>query len=128
MSGGQSLKVFSESHGGWHSRATFSVPRVRNSLALSTSRLAQRTYDLKEGDMYALRGEKHILTGLSEGGMHIICVFNPPVSGTEDHREADGVYPAVDDEGNQHFEYGEELIGALFKPPEVYRKGSQWCC
>jgi len=83
-------------------------------------------YELKEGDFYCLRGEKHILTGTSDGGMHIMCTFNPPVAGTEDHN-AEGIYPAVDDEGNSNFEFGVEQVPALFKAPEVYKDGSKWC-
>jgi len=84
------------------------------------------TYDLKAGTMYALAGEKHILTATSEGGMHCMCVFNPPVAGTEDHNER-GVYPAVDDDGKAHFEFDESQVATLFKPPVAYAKGSEWC-
>lgn len=84
------------------------------------------TYELSPGTMYALRGEKHILTARSPGGLHCQCVFNPPVSGTEDHNDA-GFYPAVDDEGVQHYEYSADDVPRLFKPPEAYKGGSGWC-
>jgi L-2,4-diaminobutyric acid acetyltransferase len=83
-------------------------------------------YHLKPGVMYALRGEKHILTATSDEGLHCQCVFNPPVAGTEDHDER-GVYPAVDDEGTKHYEYGPGQVSNLFKPADAYVHGSEWC-
>lgn len=81
------------------------------------------TYELYPGVMYALRGEKHILTARSEGGMHCQCVFNPPVTGTEDHNES-GAYPAVDDDGKQHYEFTSADVPRLFKPPAALQDGS----
>ena len=49
---------------------------------------------VSDGVMYALNGhEKHILRAKSN--MRMICVFNPPLTGREDH-DKDGVYPLLD--------------------------------
>jgi len=51
------------------------------------------TYQIRPGTLYALDGhEKHLLRASEE--MRMICVFNPPLTGTEVHNE-DGVYPAM---------------------------------
>lgn len=56
-----------------------------------------RTYDIRPGTLYALDGhEKHYLRAKSQ--MRMVCVFNPPITGTEVHDE-DGVYPLVEAEG-----------------------------
>ncbi len=48
-------------------------------------------FAIKDGTMYALNeNESHYLRAKSD--MRMICVFNPPLQGTEDHDE-DGVYP-----------------------------------
>lgn len=48
-------------------------------------------YTIKPGTLYALNNhDKHYLRADSE--MHMVCVFNPPLSGTEVHGE-DGSYP-----------------------------------
>ncbi len=50
-------------------------------------------YSIGPGTIYALDGhEKHLLRASEE--MRMICVFNPPVTGTEVHDE-NGVYPAI---------------------------------
>jgi len=47
-------------------------------------------FEIEDGTMYALDShEKHYLS--AEEDMRLICVFNPPLSGKEDHDE-DGVY------------------------------------
>lgn len=51
------------------------------------------TYPLAPGTMYLLdKNERHTLT--ADTPMRMLCVFNPPVVGTEVH-DADGVYPVV---------------------------------
>jgi L-ectoine synthase len=53
-------------------------------------------WPLKDGTMYALNGhEKHYLRAFKE--MRMICVFNPPLTGREDH-DKDGVYPLLTDD------------------------------
>ncbi|MEA1961933.1 MAG: ectoine synthase [Bacillota bacterium] len=48
-------------------------------------------YSIQQGTLYALNGhEKHYLRARSE--MHMVCVFNPPLTGREIH-SADGSYP-----------------------------------
>lgn len=48
-------------------------------------------YSIKPGTLYALNNhDKHYLRAESE--MHMVCVFNPPLAGTEVHGE-DGSYP-----------------------------------
>jgi len=54
-------------------------------------------WPIRDGTMYALNGhERHTLRAFQE--MRLICVFNPPLTGREDHDE-NGVYPLlVEDE------------------------------
>ncbi len=55
-----------------------------------------KTYPIKKGTMYALSGnERHFLRAKSD--MHMVCVFNPPVTGREVHDE-DGSYPLAADD------------------------------
>ncbi len=52
-------------------------------------------HQISDGTMYALNGhELHLLRARKD--MRLICVFNPPLTGTEDH-DKDGVYPLVED-------------------------------
>jgi L-ectoine synthase len=54
-------------------------------------------HKIYDGVMYALNlHDDHNLYGGTED-MRLICVFNPPIVGTENH-DGDGVYPLVDDE------------------------------
>lgn len=51
-------------------------------------------YPIKKGTLYALnKHEKHKLRAKSD--MHMVCVFNPPVTGREVNQE-DGSYPLVE--------------------------------
>ncbi|MHA7582828.1 ectoine synthase [Paenibacillus vandeheii] len=51
------------------------------------------TYPISPGMMYALdRHEKHYLRARSQ--MRMVCVFNPPLTGTEVHDE-EGTYPLL---------------------------------
>lgn len=51
-----------------------------------------KTYKIYDGIMYALnKHDDHYLKGGSED-MRLICVFNPPLKGTENH-DKNGVYP-----------------------------------
>jgi L-ectoine synthase len=53
------------------------------------------THEIYDGIMYALdKNDDHNLYGGSED-MRLICVFNPPIKGTENHDE-NGVYPLED--------------------------------
>ncbi len=53
------------------------------------------TYDIYDGVMYALNHhDDHNLYGGTED-MRLICVFNPPIKGTENH-DSNGVYPLED--------------------------------
>lgn len=53
-------------------------------------------WPIADGTMYALNGhEKHYLRAKTE--LRMICVFNPPLTGREDHDE-DGIYPLLTDE------------------------------
>ena len=53
-----------------------------------------QNYELEAGTMYALSGnEQHEL--IADEEMRMVCVFNPPVVGTETHDE-NGAYPLVD--------------------------------
>lgn len=54
-----------------------------------------KVYKIQKGTLYALNGhEKHYLRAKSE--MHMVCVFNPPLTGREIHDE-DGSYPIVEE-------------------------------
>lgn len=53
------------------------------------------THEIRPGVMYALNlNDKHILRAEEE--LHMACVFNPPVTGTEVHRE-DGSYAPAEE-------------------------------
>ncbi|CFY07833.1 Ectoine synthase [Syntrophomonas zehnderi OL-4] len=53
-----------------------------------------KIYPIKNGTLYALNGhEKHKLRAKSD--MHMVCVFNPPLTGREIHQE-DGSYPLLE--------------------------------
>lgn len=53
------------------------------------------TFSIYDGVVYALdKNDEHYLYGGSED-MRLICVFNPPIKGSENHDE-NGVYPLVD--------------------------------
>jgi L-ectoine synthase len=52
-----------------------------------------KTYWISPGTMYLLDGhEKHTLRPKTD--FRVVCVFNPPVTGREDHDE-NGVYPLL---------------------------------
>ena len=54
-----------------------------------------QTYQIFPGTVYVLnQHENHILRARTQ--MRIICVFDPPCTGTEVHGE-DGAYPATDE-------------------------------
>ncbi|MYT39645.1 L-ectoine synthase [Streptomyces sp. SID8356] len=54
------------------------------------------THVITPGTMYLLDGhEKHTLRPRTDS--RFVCVFNPPVTGREDH-DADGVYPLLAEE------------------------------
>ncbi|ARI54115.1 ectoine synthase [Streptomyces bacillaris] len=54
------------------------------------------THVITPGTMYLLDGhEKHTLRPRTDS--RFVCVFNPPVTGREDH-DADGVYPLLTEE------------------------------
>lgn len=58
-----------------------------------TDRETGEVYPLGPGTMYLLDGhERHTVTADTE--LRMLCVFNPPVVGTETHDE-NGVYPLV---------------------------------
>ena len=53
-----------------------------------------KTYPLADGTMYLLNGhERHKVIAKTQ--LRMLCVFNPPVVGTEVHDE-NGVYPLVE--------------------------------
>jgi hypothetical protein len=61
-----------------------------------TDRETGKTYHITPGTMYLLDGhERHTLKVKED--FHCICVFNPPVTGREDHDE-NGVYPLLTEE------------------------------
>ena len=49
-------------------------------------------HKLEPGTAYALNeNDRHYLTANAQEDMHVICAFNPPLTGKEDH-DADGAY------------------------------------
>jgi L-ectoine synthase len=55
-----------------------------------------KIYPIRPGTMYTLNGhEKHLLRGKTD--MRMICVFNPPLTGSEVH-DKDGAYPLLTEE------------------------------
>jgi L-ectoine synthase len=49
------------------------------------------TFQIRPGTIYALdQHDEHILRA-TRGDLHLVCVFNPPIAGTETHN-ADGGY------------------------------------
>ncbi|CAL9612246.1 L-ectoine synthase [Streptomyces sp. enrichment culture] len=61
-----------------------------------TDRETGKTYHITPGTMYLLNGhERHTLKVKED--FHCICVFNPPVTGREDHDE-NGTYPLLTEE------------------------------
>lgn len=55
-----------------------------------------KTYDIYDGIMYALNlHDEHYLYGGTKD-MRLICVFNSPLSGKENHDE-NGVYPLIEE-------------------------------
>jgi L-ectoine synthase len=55
-------------------------------------------HPLEAGTIYALNEhDKHVLRANQGSHMRMVCVFNPPVTGTEVHDET-GAYPLVEDE------------------------------
>jgi L-ectoine synthase len=56
-----------------------------------------KRHKIYDGVMYALNlHDEHNLYGGSED-MRLICVFNPPIVGSENH-DSDGAYPLIEDE------------------------------
>ncbi len=55
-----------------------------------------QTFQIRPGTIYALdQHDEHILRA-TKGDLHLVCVFNPPVLGTETHN-ADGGYEPQSD-------------------------------
>jgi L-ectoine synthase len=62
-----------------------------------TDRETGKTYTITPGTMYLLNGHERHTLKVKEKDFHCICVFNPPVTGREDHDE-NGVYPLLTEE------------------------------
>ncbi|MDY6820354.1 MAG: ectoine synthase [Deferribacterota bacterium] len=55
-----------------------------------------KVYPINDGTMYALNNhDKHLLRATTSD-LRLICVFNPPLVGREDHDE-DGSYPLLEE-------------------------------
>jgi len=51
---------------------------------------SETVHPIEVGSVYALdKNDKHILRA-TKGDLHLICVFNPPLSGDETHNEEGG--------------------------------------
>jgi L-ectoine synthase len=56
-----------------------------------------KSHRICSGTLYALdRHDRHVLRARTE--MRMICVFNPPLTGSETH-DSDGAYPLLDTSG-----------------------------
>ncbi|TWI52895.1 ectoine synthase [Halalkalibacter nanhaiisediminis] len=55
-----------------------------------------KVWPIKKDEIYALdQNDEHLLRAKTD--MRMVCVFNPPITGTETH-DKNGVYPVLDDE------------------------------
>lgn len=73
----------------WYKHHLEAVYCVGGSGSLEVIDTGER-YEIRDGTMYALnKHERHYLSANED--MRLICVFNPPLRGDEDHDE-DGVY------------------------------------
>ena len=55
---------------------------------------------IRPGTLYALNlNDQHVLRA-TKGDLRLVCVFNPPLSGTETHR-ADGSYAEAEQDGQR---------------------------
>lgn len=55
-----------------------------------------KVWPINKDEIYALdKYDEHLLRAKTD--MRMVCVFNPPITGTETHDE-NGVYPIVEDE------------------------------
>ncbi|MFC9928243.1 ectoine synthase [Streptomyces sp. NPDC127190] len=76
----------------WYANHIEAVVCTRGEAEL-TDHETGRTYTITPGTMYLLDGhERHTLKVKED--FHCLCVFNPPVTGREDHDE-NGVYPLL---------------------------------
>ncbi len=81
-------------------------------------------HHLKPGTMYVLNGQERHFLSATKGDLKVVCAFNPPIAGSEDHDDR-GVYPAVDDDGVAHAVVTEEVMHSkLTKPPASLEKGT----
>lgn len=72
-----------------HVEAVYCIKGVGEIEVIETGEVFQ----IKEGTLYALDGhEKHYLRAAPASDMHVVCVFNPPLTGREVHGP-DGSYP-----------------------------------
>jgi L-ectoine synthase len=88
------IKAYSETHIHYqnHLEAVYCVAGNGKILDLGENKM----HEIYDGVMYALdKHDDHILYGGTED-MRLICVFNPPLKGTEHHDE-NGVYPIIED-------------------------------
>lgn len=54
------------------------------------------THQIRPGTIYALdQHDDHIIRA-TQGDLHLVCVFNPPVAGTETHNADGGYEPTAD--------------------------------
>ncbi|MFE0425261.1 ectoine synthase [Streptomyces sp. NPDC058953] len=79
----------------WYANHVEAVLCVAGSAEL-TDHETGKVHPIEPGTMYLLDGhERHSLRALTD--FRCVCVFNPPVTGREDHDE-NGVYPLITEE------------------------------
>ncbi|HEY0517997.1 MAG TPA: ectoine synthase [Ilumatobacteraceae bacterium] len=54
------------------------------------------TFAIVPGTIYALDQHDEHIVRATNGDLHLVCVFNPPVAGTETHNADGGYEPAAD--------------------------------
>jgi L-ectoine synthase len=65
-------------------------------------------HPLEPGTAYLLDDpatDRHYLSASEDGDMEVVCAFNPPIDGAEDHND-DGVYPMIGDDGVARYDTG----------------------
>lgn len=78
----------------WYAHHVEAVYCVAGEAELTNDETGE-THRITPGTMYLLDGhEKHTLRPKSD--LRVLCVFNPPLTGREDHDE-NGVYPLLTD-------------------------------
>ncbi|GMF34932.1 unnamed protein product [Phytophthora lilii] len=77
-----------------------------------------------EGSLVALNAAEAVEIEAETDELHAVSVMNPPVFGVEKRRDATGVFPAVDPDGEELESFGLDKVDRLFTAPESLKGGS----